>query len=504
MYDESGEDVSIEQSGDYTLFEYDLLNRLVSVSKIDEDTGALRQVVSYRYNHKNLRIERTDDEGTTRYVFDLAGNIIEEHDAEALTRYVFRNNKHLAKITPDGKTYYYGTDMLGSTTVLFDDAGNAVWKGEISAFGDVVLGEWIGEELFDERVRFTGKDYDEVTGLYYFNARWYDPQLGRFTSEDPVRDGMNWHVYTYNNPLKYTDPTGLDPNYAGMDVNYYYSGPSGSGSGNDPGSGKRNNKQNSSTVWKERTPDGAIDGEESEDEERVRKWWNGGWKQRRMERGGFIPEGTYSSDEIDSLYSIYKLDRAIATAELEGLIDQPLAEDLRNAIGDATMLLLSSRGASVAGEPVTGGVHDLMSIIVTSRHNTDRMNHYSRNAENDAFLMNIGLYKNSNISTDQMAKNGWRMIPQKYKKFHNWGLGNELNQKWVYGDGSYGKYEIILGPNAGSTTFSHVTEPKMMGSLNRGKNFVTHYLLDIDPYFRHGNSPNDPTTEQQRRDRFWE
>ena len=55
--------------------------------------------------------------GRPRYVFDLAGNIIEEYDAEGLTRYVFRNNKHLAKITPDGKTYYYGTDNLGSTTV---------------------------------------------------------------------------------------------------------------------------------------------------------------------------------------------------------------------------------------------------------------------------------------------------------------------------------------------------------------------------------------------------
>ena len=122
------------------------MNRMVSVSKVAEDTGALDQVVSYRYNHKNLRIEWTDDEGTTRYVFDLDGSIIEEHDAEGLTRYVFRNKKHLAKIAADGKAYYYGTDMLGSTTVLFDDAGNAVWKGEISAFGDVVLGgmDWGG------------------------------------------------------------------------------------------------------------------------------------------------------------------------------------------------------------------------------------------------------------------------------------------------------------------------------------------------------------------------
>ena len=85
---------------------------------------------------------------------------------------------------------------------------------------------------------------------------------------------------------------------------------------------------------------GAIDTKKSEDEERSRKQRNGGWKQRRMEGRGFIPEGTYSSDEIDSLYSIYKLDRAITVAEREGRIDQPSAKNLRNAIGDTKMLVL--------------------------------------------------------------------------------------------------------------------------------------------------------------------
>jgi hypothetical protein len=45
--------------------------------------------------------------------------------------------------------------------------------------------------------------------LYYFNARWYDPELGRFITEDPVKDGVNWFSYVANNPLRYTDPTGL-------------------------------------------------------------------------------------------------------------------------------------------------------------------------------------------------------------------------------------------------------------------------------------------------------
>jgi hypothetical protein len=46
-------------------------------------------------------------------------------------------------------------------------------------------------------------------GTYYFNARWYDPEMGRFVSEDPVRDGSNWYGYCLNNPMKFTDPWGL-------------------------------------------------------------------------------------------------------------------------------------------------------------------------------------------------------------------------------------------------------------------------------------------------------
>ena len=46
-------------------------------------------------------------------------------------------------------------------------------------------------------------------GSYYFNARWYDAETGRFISEDPARDGQNWFNYVSNNPIKYIDPTGM-------------------------------------------------------------------------------------------------------------------------------------------------------------------------------------------------------------------------------------------------------------------------------------------------------
>ncbi|MDA3812609.1 MAG: RHS repeat-associated core domain-containing protein [Spirochaetaceae bacterium] len=56
---------------------------------------------------------------------------------------------------------------------------------------------------------YRGRKIDWDNGLYYFNARWYDPQLGRFITEDPIKDGLNWFAYANNNPLRYTDPTGL-------------------------------------------------------------------------------------------------------------------------------------------------------------------------------------------------------------------------------------------------------------------------------------------------------
>ena len=58
-------------------------------------------------------------------------------------------------------------------------------------------------------MKYTGKDLDEDTGLYYYNARWYDASTGRFISEDPARDGSNWFIYCSNNPIKYIDPTGM-------------------------------------------------------------------------------------------------------------------------------------------------------------------------------------------------------------------------------------------------------------------------------------------------------
>ncbi|MCL6592245.1 MAG: hypothetical protein K6U80_20150, partial [Firmicutes bacterium] len=84
------------------------------------------------------------------------------------------------------------------------------------------FGEQIGPEVEEvaNTHAFTGKDWDADVGLYYFNARWYDPELGRFISQDTYPGTpdepwtLNLYTYCYNNPLINTDPTGHDVGFA--------------------------------------------------------------------------------------------------------------------------------------------------------------------------------------------------------------------------------------------------------------------------------------------------
>ena len=59
---------------------------------------------------------------------------------------------------------------------------------------------------------FTGREWDPETGLYYYRARYYDPNAGRFISEDPIGfdGGVNFYSYVLNRPTRFVDPFGLD------------------------------------------------------------------------------------------------------------------------------------------------------------------------------------------------------------------------------------------------------------------------------------------------------
>ncbi|BAS27096.1 DUF6531 domain-containing protein [Limnochorda pilosa] len=104
-----------------------------------------------------------------------------------------------------GGLLFYHTDALGSVQALTDRKGEVVVQYSYEVFGQV----WAGVMGPYNRYAFTGKEYDPKTGLYYFGARWYDPEVGRWASQDLVRDGLNWYVYVDNRPTALVDPLGL-------------------------------------------------------------------------------------------------------------------------------------------------------------------------------------------------------------------------------------------------------------------------------------------------------
>ena len=122
---------------------------------------------------------------------------------------------------------YYHNDALGSPVLATDGNGDVLWREQYTPYGSRLLyqsrevdcgaGSCMPvESSWDEKQWFTGKLEESRTGLQHFGARWYEPELGRFLSPDPVlfkEDNIysfNRYAYANNNPYKYIDPDGRE------------------------------------------------------------------------------------------------------------------------------------------------------------------------------------------------------------------------------------------------------------------------------------------------------
>ena len=110
--------------------------------------------------------------------------------------------------------YLYTEDAKGSTVTVLDNAGSRVVSYLYDDFGDVTESKATGYRGFENELQYTGAVHDEMTGLLYLNARYYEPRTGRFITRDSYRgereNADTWHLYAYcaNNPINYVDPTG--------------------------------------------------------------------------------------------------------------------------------------------------------------------------------------------------------------------------------------------------------------------------------------------------------
>jgi RHS repeat-associated protein len=214
--------------------EYDAENRMFAVTNNDSGTS------TYTYDGDGRRVRRTLDGGITWQVYGLGGELLAEYDhscthtrfvtcqTKLLNEYGYRNGQLLIMTIEMSDTLWLVTDQLGTPRMIFDKTGTlaGVKRHDYLPFGEELFhgiggrSEEMGYGPADGvRQKFTQKERDSETGLDFFEARYYASSHGRFTSTDPlmasasVSSPESWNRYTYsfNNPLRFTDPSGMAP-----------------------------------------------------------------------------------------------------------------------------------------------------------------------------------------------------------------------------------------------------------------------------------------------------
>ena len=206
-YDGNGNTLSKISDTDEWLYEYDGADRLTEVRRNSEIVGV------YAYNGNGQRIKKIEwnpdsqQYETIVYLYSQGNVHFERNLTTGLDAlYIYGSTGKIAKKVGDEIVYYH-TDHLRSTRLVTDTTGSSITAVGYHPFGE---SEITGEK---ERYMFTGQETDS-TGLYYYKARYYDPEIGRFLTRDTWEgnykrpQSLNRYVYCMNNPLRYADPTG--------------------------------------------------------------------------------------------------------------------------------------------------------------------------------------------------------------------------------------------------------------------------------------------------------
>jgi len=156
----------------------------------------------------------------TKFTFDGLDVVMDDDVFAGVTKY--QNGLGIddkLSLKNGGVSKYFVQDHVGSTVGLTNSSGVAIEQTGYDSFGNQATN-------LSTRYQFTGREYDSFSGFHYYRARWYDGNLGRFVSEDPIGfDGGDINLYGYvtNRPTMFRDPLGEQVPVWDHYWYYYYS-----------------------------------------------------------------------------------------------------------------------------------------------------------------------------------------------------------------------------------------------------------------------------------------
>lgn len=175
-------------------------------------------VISYRYNKDGIRIGKTVNGIETEYLLDENNKMIGEKCGEDIIWYLYDSGDEISGFEWNGTDYYYVKNGVGDVQGIADKDGTVRCMYDYDVWGK--LTDMTGDKELGKRnpVRYRGYYYDEETGLYYLNTRYYDSEVKRFLNRDMLDNETNLYQYCYNNPVLYSDESGMAA-YGCSDVN---------------------------------------------------------------------------------------------------------------------------------------------------------------------------------------------------------------------------------------------------------------------------------------------
>ena len=201
------------QKGELSIYEYSPLGMRTKEISITKGEDGKEKKVTTTYVVDYLGSESND---LVSYTRGGGGTVI----SEVATRYTYAGGERIGQTVKENQRfllvvmtlrttkYNIHEDIMGSVRYITNYEDGKVYQNiEYDPWGrPTVKGD--RENRYFE-VNYTGHSYDEILGIYYAQARFYDPVNKVFTSMDPAGYGANWYSYCSGNPVTYYDPTGL-------------------------------------------------------------------------------------------------------------------------------------------------------------------------------------------------------------------------------------------------------------------------------------------------------